>query len=469
MTQDFRVESDSMGDVQISATRYWGAQTQRSLENFSMGGLNYRMPLALIRALAIQKRCAALANEKLGLLDAKQVATIVVVCDEIIAGKWDDHFPLSVWQTGSGTQTHMNMNEVIANRANELLGKPLGGKSPIHPNDHVNKSQSTNDSFPTAMNIAAVQEIHVALLPVLHDFLQALEEKASAFASYIKIGRTHLQDATPLTLGQEFSGYARQVKLCIDRFLGILPRLYELAQGGTAVGTGLNAVKGFDEVFIHFARAYTNLPFTVAKNKFEALACHDSLVELSGALNVLAVSCMKIANDIRWLGSGPRCGLGEITLPENEPGSSIMPGKVNPTQAEALTMVAVQVMGNHVAVSIAGSQGNFELNVFKPLIIYNILTSIKLLADACRSFTQHCLEGITVNERQLTNNVANALMLVTALNPVIGYDKAAQVAKKALAESISLEDAAVALGYLKPGEYQQYVRPEAMLAPAPQK
>lgn len=469
MTQDFRVESDSMGDIQIPANYYWGAQTQRSLQNFSIGGVSSRMPLALIQALAIQKRCAALANGELELLDSQQVTTIVVVCDEIIAGKWDDHFPLSVWQTGSGTQTHMNMNEVIANRANELLGKPLGGKSPIHPNDHVNKSQSSNDSFPTAMNIAAVQGIHLDLLPVLHNFLQALEEKAIAFSSYIKIGRTHLQDATPLTLGQEFSGYARQIKLCIDRLLGVLSRLYEVAQGGTAVGTGLNTTEGFDQAFIHFLKDYTKLPFTTAENKFEALACHDSLVELSGALNVLAVSCMKIANDIRWLGSGPRCGLGEIMLPENEPGSSIMPGKVNPTQAEALTMVAVQVMGHHVAVSIAGSQGNFELNVFKPLIIHNILTSIKLLADACQSFTQHCLEGVIVNEKQLANNVANALMLVTALNPVIGYDKAAQVAKKALEEALSLEDAAVALGYLKPGEYQHYVCPEAMLAPALQK
>jgi fumarate hydratase class II len=469
MTQDFRTECDSMGDVQIPADRYWGAQTQRSLQNFSIGGSPYRMPLALIHALAIQKRCAVLANEKLGLLDAKQVLVIVAVCDEIIAGQWDDHFPLSIWQTGSGTQTHMNMNEVIANRANELLGAPLGGKSPIHPNDHVNKSQSSNDSFPTAMNIAVVQGIHNNLLPALRYFLQTLEEKALAFASLIKIGRTHLQDATPLTLGQEFSGYARQIELGIERVSAVLPRLYELAQGGTAVGTGLNTVADFDETFIRFLEIYTALPFKTAENKFEALASHDSLVELSGTLNVLAVSCLKIANDIRWLGSGPRCGLGEIYLPENEPGSSIMPGKVNPTQAEALTMVAVQVMGNHVAVTIAGSQGNFELNVFKPVIIHNVLASLQLLTEACQSFTEHCLAGITANEKQLQQNVANALMLITALNPVIGYDKAAQVAKKALEDAMSLEDAAVALGYLKPGEYQQYVRPEAMLEPTPKK
>lgn len=463
MTNEFRAESDSVGSIDVPSYAYWGAQTQRSLQNFRIGG--HRMPLAVIRAFGVQKRCAALANEKFGLLSTQNTNAIVAACDEIIAGKLDDHFPLVVWQTGSGTQTNMNVNEVIANRANEILGYPLGSKTPIHPNDHVNMSQSSNDSFPTAMNIATVMQLQTVLLPALRHFHGALEAKQNDFSHDVKVGRTHLQDATPVTLGQEFSGYARQIKLGIDRIFSVFPRLYELAQGGTAVGTGLNTPQGFAETFVGFVREYTNLPFETAENKFEGLACHDSLVEISGVLNVIAVSAMKIANDIRWLGSGPRCGLGELFLPQNEPGSSIMPGKANPTQSEALTMVATQVMGNHLTVTIAGSQGNFELNVFKPVIIRNVLESIQLLADASQSFTDNCLVGIQVNDAQLKRNIDHSLMLVTALNPVIGYDKAAQVAKKAMADNISLEDAAVQLGFLQPGEFSKYVQPQAMLEP----
>lgn len=456
MAEKFRIESDSMGDVQVPAWAYWGAQTERSRQNFRIGG--ERMPVPLIRAMALQKRCAAQTNLALKTLPADVAQAIQNAADEILKGQWDDHFPLVVWQTGSGTQTNMNMNEVIANRANEILGFPLGTKKPVHPNDHVNYGQSSNDSFPTAMNIAAVQEVHLKLLPTLKDFFQALEKKNQAFQDIVKVGRTHLQDATPLTLGEEFSGYATQIHNGIERLKDSLKRLYPLAQGGTAVGTGLNCPPQFAPLFAQAVADYTNLPFVTAENKFEALACHDGLVELSGALNVLAVSLMKIANDIRWLGSGPQCGLGEIHLPENEPGSSIMPGKVNPTQAEALTMVACQVMGNHTAITVAGSQGHFELNVFKPVIIANVLQSIRLLSDGVRSFTTHCLEGITPNLQRLHHYVAHSLMLVTALNPVIGYDKAAQVAKQALAKDISLEQAAIELGLLTSEEFRHHIR-----------
>jgi fumarate hydratase class II len=456
MTESYRSESDSMGEIKIPNHAYWGAQTERSRLNFRIG--TELMPLPLIRALAIQKRCAAQTNLYLQTLSSEIAKAIIQAADEVIEGKWDDQFPLVIWQTGSGTQTNMNANEVIANRANELLGFPLGSKKPVHPNDHVNYGQSTNDAFPTAMHIAAVRELHTALIPALTHFHRHLKAKETAFADILKIGRTHLQDATPLTLGQEFSGYAMQVQLGLERLQDCLKRLYPLAQGGTAVGTGLNCPPTFDEKFAHAVADFTNLPFISASNKFEALATNDALVELSGMLNVLAVSLMKIANDIRWLGSGPRCGLGELYLPENEPGSSIMPGKVNPTQAEALTMIATQVMGNHTTVTIAGSQGNFELNVFKPVIIANVLQSIRLLADGTRSFTDNCLKGIVPNRKRLEQYVANSLMLVTALNPIIGYDNAAKVAKRALLEDISLEQAAVDLGFLSSQEFQHHIQ-----------
>ncbi|HUI17578.1 MAG TPA: class II fumarate hydratase [Alphaproteobacteria bacterium] len=458
-----RTETDSFGPIEVPAERYWGAQTERSLENFKIGG--ERMPAALISALGLEKKAAALANMALGALDKRLGQAIVRAADEVIEGKLAEHFPLVVWQTGSGTQTNMNANEVIANRANELLGGKLGSKSPVHPNDHVNLCQSSNDSFPTAMNAAAALELERRLIPALTHLLAALETKAAAFAAIIKIGRTHLQDATPLTLGQEFSGYAAQVESGIARLRDCLPRLYRVAQGGTAVGTGLNARRGFDKRFARELAAITGLPFLPAKNKFEALAAHDAIVEASGALNVLACSLMKIANDIRLLGSGPRCGLGELVLPENEPGSSIMPGKVNPTQCEALTMVAVQVMGNHVTVTIAGASGHLELNVFKPVMIYNLLQSIQLLADAARSFTDNCVAGIAANEKRIAELLGQSLMLVTALNPHIGYDKAAKVAKKAHAEGTTLKAAAVALGYLTPEEFERWVQPKSMLGP----
>jgi len=458
-----RQESDTMGTVEVPADRYWGAQTQRSLQNFRIGG--ERMPEPLIRALGIQKQAAARANMALGALDERLGEAIVAAAEEVIDGRLAGHFPLVVWQTGSGTQTNMNANEVIANRAIELLGGRLGSKSPVHPNDHVNMGQSSNDSFPTAMHIAAVEELHRRLLPALGKLRAALAEKAASFAGIIKIGRTHLQDATPLTLGQEFGAYARQVELGIARIEATLPRLLMLAQGGTAVGTGLNAKPGFAERFAEEVAKITGLPFVSNPNKFEALATHDALVELSGALNVLAVSLNKIANDIRLLGSGPRCGLGELRLPENEPGSSIMPGKVNPTQAEAMTMVCAQVMGNHVAVTVAGAQGHLELNVFKPVIIYNVLQSIRLLADAAESFADNCVAGIEANRERIDELLHNSLMLVTALSPRIGYDKAAEVAKKAHKEGTSLEAAAVALGYLTQEEFEAAVRPEEMLGP----
>ena len=458
-----RIERDTMGEVAVPTERYWGAQTQRSLENFRIGG--ERMPAPLIRALALEKKAAAITNMALGELDTKLGKAIVAAADEVIAGKHDNEFPLVVWQTGSGTQTNMNMNEVLANRANEMLGVARGAKSPVHPNDHVNRSQSSNDSFPTAMHVAAVEEIQHRLLPALHHLHAALASKSREFADIIKTGRTHLQDATPLTLGQEFGAYARQIELGIARVEATRSRLYPLAQGGTAVGTGLNAKKGFAERFAATIAEITGLPFVTAADKFEALASHDAMVEASGALNVLAASLMKIGNDIRLMGSGPRSGLGELHLPENEPGSSIMPGKVNPTQVEALTMVAAQVMGNHVTITVADSQGQFELNVFKPVIIHNLLQSVRLLDDAARSFADNCVAVIEVNRARIDELLRRSLMLVTALNPHIGYDKAAQVAKKAHAEGSSLKEAALALGYVSAEDFDRWVRPEAMIGP----
>jgi fumarate hydratase class II len=463
-SDETRIERDTMGEVSVPAQRYWGAQTQRSLENFRIGG--ERMPAPLIRALAIEKKAAALVNLGFGEIEAGLARAIVAAADEVIEGRHAAEFPLVVWQTGSGTQTNMNMNEVLANRASELLGGGRGSQRKVHPNDHVNRGQSSNDSFPTAMHIAAVEEIHHRLLPALHRLHAALAAKAREFADIVKIGRTHLQDATPLTLGQEFGGYARQIELGIARVEAALPRLYPLAQGGTAVGTGLNTRRGFAERFAAKVAEITGLPFVPAENKFEALASHDALVEASGSLNVLAASLMKIGNDIRLMGSGPRSGLGELHLPENEPGSSIMPGKVNPTQVEALTMVAAQVMGNHVTITIAGSQGQFELNVMKPVIIYDLLQSIRLLADAAVSFADHCVAGITADRERIAELLHNSLMLVTALNPHIGYDKAAQVAKKAHAEGTSLKAAAVALGYVSAEDFDRWVRPEAMIGPS---
>lgn len=464
MTKDYRIESDSMGEIQVPADRYWGAQTERSRQNFKISG--ERMPAALVSALAIVKRCAALANKELGALESDLADAMVKAAGEVIDGKLDDHFPLVVWQTGSGTQSNMNANEVIANRANEMLGNPLGSKEPIHPNDHVNRGQSSNDTFPTAMHIAAATQVNESLLPALKKFHAALVKKSEEFEDLVKIGRTHLQDATPITLGQEFSGYARQIELGIERVERCLPNLYALAQGGTAVGTGLNALKGFDTSFAREVASFTGLPFVTAENKFEALASHDAMVEVSGALNVLATSCMKIANDIRLLGSGPRCGLGELILPSNEPGSSIMPGKVNPTQAEAMTMAMAHVMGNHTAITVAGSQGHFELNVFKPVMIYNVLQSIRLVADCAVSFTDKCVLGIEANTDKIEEYLKNSLMLVTALNPVIGYDNAAKVAKTAFAENISLAEAAEKLGLLSKEDFEKHVIPKNMLNPS---
>ena len=458
-----RTESDSFGPIEVPADRLWGAQTQRSFQNFKIGG--ERMPIPLIRAFGLLKQAAAEANMGLGKLDKKIGKAIAAAAAEVASGQLDDHFPLVVWQTGSGTQTNMNLNEVIANRANEMLGGKRGDKKPVHPNDQVNYGQSSNDSFPTAMHIASVQQIHDHVLPALDRLATALEKKSKEFAKVIKIGRTHLQDATPVTLGQEFSGYATQIRHGIDRVKACLPRLYPLAQGGTAVGTGLNTAKSFDKAFADELKKLTGLPFTPAKNKFEALAAHDSMVELSGAYNVLAASLMKIANDLRLLGSGPRSGIAEINLPENEPGSSIMPGKVNPTQAEAMTMVCTQVMGNHVTVTVAGANGHLELNVFKPVIIYNVLQSGRLLADACVSFTDNCVAGITVNLARIKQLLEQSLMLVTALNTHIGYDNAAKVAKKAHKEGKSLKQAAIELDLLTPAQFDQWVKPADMLGP----
>ncbi len=462
-TSKTRLESDSIGQIEVPADKYWGAQTQRSLQNFDIGGET--MPPALIRALGLQKKAAAQANIALGSLDKKLGNAIVQAADEVIDGALADQFPLVVWQTGSGTQTNMNANEVISNRAIEILGGEIGSKKPVHPNDHVNMGQSSNDTFPTAMHIAAVEQIHHDLIPALEHLHKALDAKARQFSGIVKIGRTHLQDATPLTLGQEFSGYARQIELGIKRVKNTLPNLYELAQGGTAVGTGINTKRGFAEQFARQIAAITDLPFVTAENKFEALAAHDALVEASGALNVLAVSLMKIANDLRLLGSGPRSGIGEIILPANEPGSSIMPGKVNPTQCEAMTMVCAQVMGNHVAVTIAGSNGHFELNVFKPVIIYNVLQSIRLLADSCVSFTDKCVTGIEADEKRITAQMQNSLMLVTALNPHIGYDNAAKIAKKAHADGTTLKEAAIELGLLTAEQFDEWIDPVSMTRP----
>ncbi len=458
-----RTETDSFGPIEVAADRYWGAQTERSRNNFRIG--EERMPRPLIRALAIVKRAAAETNRALGALDARHAKAIIEAADEIIAGKLDDHFPLSVWQTGSGTQTNMNVNEVIANRANEKLGGRRGAKSPIHPNDHVNMSQSSNDCFPTAMHIAAAQEIVARLIPALEHLHKALGAKAKAFHAIVKIGRTHTQDATPLTLGQEFSGYAAQVASGIARIKLGLKELYPLAQGGTAVGTGLNAKRGFAKLFAKKAAAITGLPFVSAPNKFEALASHGALVFAHGALNALAADLFKIANDIRLLGSGPRSGLGELILPENEPGSSIMPGKVNPTQCEALTMACCRVFGNDTAIAVAASQGHFELNVFKPVIIDAMLQSVRLLADAARSFTDLCVAGIRANEPRIRDLMQNSLMLVTALTPKIGYDKAAQIAKAAHANGTTLREEAVRLGFVTASEFDRLVRPARMTRP----
>ncbi|MDA2916051.1 class II fumarate hydratase [Nitrospinae bacterium AH_259_B05_G02_I21] len=458
-----RIETDSMGSIEVPAERYWGAQTQRSLTNFRIG--SERMPQPLIRAMGLVKKAAAEVNVELGVLDGPLGEAIVQAAEEVIDGTLADEFPLVVWQTGSGTQTNMNANEVIANRANELLGGERGTKQPVHPNDHVNKGQSSNDTFPTAMHIAACEEIHHALLPALSNLQAALEAKATAFDHIIKCGRTHTQDATPLTLGQEFSGYATQVKYGVSRVEATLPRLYQLAQGGTAVGTGLNTKEGFDTLFAAKVAAMTGLAFITAENKFEALAANDAMVEASGALNVIATSIMKIANDIRFLGSGPRGGLGELILPENEPGSSIMPGKVNPTQCEALTMVCTQVMGNHVTISIAASNGHFELNVFKPVMSLNLLQSIRLLADASRSFTDNCVVGIEANEPRIAELMNQSLMLVTALTPHIGYDNAAKVAKKAHDEGSTLREAAISLGVTSGEEFDAWVQPHKMTSP----
>jgi fumarate hydratase, class II len=462
-TPAFRTETDSFGPIEVPADRYWGAQTQRSLQNFKIGG--ERMPAPLVRALGIQKKASAKANIELGAIDAKIGQAIVDAAEEVIDGTLIDHFPLVVWQTGSGTQTNMNANEVISNRAIELLGGEKGSKKPVHPNDHVNNGQSSNDSFPTAMHIAAVEQVHHELVPALEHLHAALDAKAKEFADVVKIGRTHLQDATPLTIGQEFSGYVTQVAYGIERVKATLPRLLQLAQGGTAVGTGLNAKAGFAELFAKKVEEITGLPFITAPNKFEALAAHDALVEGSGALNTVATSLFKIANDIRLLGSGPRCGIGELSLPENEPGSSIMPGKVNPTQSEAMTMVCAQVFGNHTAITFAGANGHFELNVFKPVIIFNFLQSVRLLADAARSFTDNCVVGIEVNTDRVNKLLNESLMLVTALNPHIGYDNAAKIAKKAHKEGTTLVEAGVALGLLTPEQFSQWVRPLDMIGP----
>src|ERR1700738_2655549 len=458
-----RMESDSFGPIEVPADRYWGAQTERSRQNFRIG--EDRMPLPIIRALGIVKLAAAETNRELGLLDQRRARAIARAAREVIEGKLDDQFPLVVWQTGSGTQTNMNLNEVIANRANELLGGKLGAKQPVHPNDHVNMSQSSNDSFPTAMHIAAAISIEAELIPALSELLGALRKKEKAFAHIVKIGRTHTQDATPLTLGQEFSGYAVQVESGIARLRLAARELLPLAQGGTAVGTGLNSKPKFARLFARHVAKITKLPFTSAANKFEALASHDAYVFAHGAINSAATGLFKIANDIRLLGSGPRSGLGELILPENEPGSSIMPGKVNPTQCEALTMVCCQVFGNHTAITIAGSQGHFELNVYKPVLAYCMMHSIELLADVTRSFTEHCVVGINADEKRIRELMERSLMLVTALAPKIGYDNAAKVAKSAHARGTSLKEEAVRQGFVSAAEFDRLMQPVKMIHP----
>ncbi|WBQ09562.1 class II fumarate hydratase [Hyphomonadaceae bacterium ML37] len=460
---DMRTETDSFGPLDVPADKLWGAQTARSLINFRIGGQT--QPLPLVRALGVVKHCAAKANMALDNLEPRLGDAIAAAALEVAQGKLNDHFPLVVWQTGSGTQSNMNANEVIANRAIEILGGVVGSKDPVHPNDHVNRSQSSNDVFPTAMHIATAEVFVRDLVPALTTLHAALDAKAETFKDIIKIGRTHLMDATPLTLGQEFSGYAHMVKNAIRRVEAALPALYELAQGGTAVGTGLNAKPGFDVAFAKEAAALTGLPFVTAPNKFEALASKDAMVEAHGALNSAAVSLFKIAQDIRLSGSGPRCGIGELNLPENEPGSSIMPGKVNPTQAEAMTMVCAQVMGNNAGVSFAGSQGHFQLNVFKPMIAWNVLTSAKLLGDAAVSFTENCVAGIEANETRIADLMERSLMLVTALAPTIGYDNATKVAKTAHKNGTTLREEAVKLGFVTAEEFDKVVRPETMLGP----
>ena len=459
-----RTETDSFGPIEVSANRYWGAQTERSLENFKIG--TEHMPKPIVRAFGIVKRAAALVNKDMRLLDGKLADAIATAAQEVIDGKLDEHFPLVVWQTGSGTQSNMNANEVIGNRAIEMLGGVMGSKKPVHPNDHVNLSQSSNDSFPSAMHIAAAEEIVRRLLPALKHLHAALDKKAKEFDQIIKIGRTHTQDATPLTLGQEFSGYAAQVASGIKRVEQTLPEQYMLAQGGTAVGTGLNSKKGFAEKFAAEVAKITGLPFVTAPNKFEVMAAHDAYVAAQGALTSVATALFKIANDIRLLASGPRSGFGELSLPENEPGSSIMPGKVNPTQAEAITMVCCQVFGNQTTISVAGSQGHFELNVFKPVMAYALLQSIRLLADAARSFADHCVVGIKANEKRIAELMERSLMLVTALTPKIGYDNAAKIAKAAHANGTTLRHEAVKGGYVTEAEFDALVRPEKMIGPS---
>jgi fumarate hydratase, class II len=458
-----RSETDSFGSIDVAADRYWGAQTERSRRNFRIG--HDRMPIGIVHALGIVKLASAETNRELGLLDARRARAIVRAAREVIDGKLDEHFPLVVWQTGSGTQTNMNLNEVIANRANELLGGKLGAKEPVHPNDHVNMSQSSNDSFPTAMHIAAAGGIVADLIPALSELLGALRKKQKAFAHIVKIGRTHTQDATPLTLGQEFSGYAAQVESGIARLREAVRNLYPLAQGGTAVGTGLNSKPKFAKAFARHVAKITKLPFTSAPNKFEALASNDAYVFVHGAINSMATGLFKIANDIRLLGSGPRSGLGELILPENEPGSSIMPGKVNPTQCEAVTMVCCQVFGNHTAITVAGSQGHFELNVYKPVLAYCMMHSIQLMADVARSFTEHCVAGIRADEKRIRELMERSLMLVTALAPKIGYDNAAKVAKSAHARGTTLKEEAVRLGFVTPAEFDRLVQPDKMTHP----
>ncbi len=458
-----RTESDAFGSIHVPADAYWGAQTQRSLKHFRIG--HERLPRPLIRALGIVKRCAALANIKQKTIDETLGSAIAEAAQEVIHGAMDDQFPLVIWQTGSGTQSNMNANEVISNLAIQCLGGALGSKTPVHPNDHCNLSHSSNDAFPTAMHIATIEQLHACLLPALMRLHKALMVKSTQWSDIIKMGRTHLQDAIPLSLGQEFSGYATQIALGRDRIHDSLKRLYPLAQGGTAVGTGLNAHAGFAELFAEEVASFTGLPFVTSENKFEAMATHDAMVEISGVLSTLAVSLNKIANDIRLLGSGPRCGIGELLLPENEPGSSIMPGKVNPTQCEAMTMVCAQVMGNHTTVTIAGAQGHFELNVFKPVIIFNVLQSIRLLSDATTSFTDYCVKGLEPNRPRIQSLMENSLMLVTALVPKIGYDKAAAIAKNAIKKGITLKEAAMESGLLTEAEYTDLIRPETMIHP----
>ena len=458
-----RTETDSMGNIDVPENSYYGAQTARSLIHFDIG--TETMPREIIRGMGILKKASAIVNSELGLMPENIKDLICQAADEVIEGKLDEHFPLRVWQTGSGTQSNMNTNEVIANRAIVIAGGIIGSKDPVHPNDHVNMGQSSNDTFPTAMHISTVERVNDALIPAISTLAGSFRKKTSEFQDIIKIGRTHLMDATPLTLGQEFSGYTTQLEYALDRINGCMPRIYQIALGGTAVGTGLNSHKDFAVKVANQIAALTGHPFVTAPNKFESLAAHDAIVEVSGVLKTIACSLMKIANDIRWLGSGPRCGIGEIVLPANEPGSSIMPGKVNPTQSEALTMVAAQVIGNDTVINVGGSSGNFELNVFKPVMIYNLLQSIRLLADSCRSFNDHCVVGIEPDRANIEKHLNGSLMLVTALNPHIGYDNAAKVAKKAYQDNITLKEAAAALNLLTPEEFDEKVRPEKMTGP----